>query len=98
LLNYATSTSELAAVMQVAVKTSEKHFCRCQKFSVICGEGKVVRGNRGMSPLFLNVTRWGISDRLHAPADLLTGKSAPDIHRAGLDALRESKTVELYIF
>lgn len=38
--NYATSASELAAVMQVAVKTSEKHFCRCQKFSVRCGAGK----------------------------------------------------------
>jgi len=75
LFKYATSTSELAAVMQVVVKTREKHFCRCQKFSVICGKGKgrrarheVVRGNRVMFPLFLNVTRWGISDRLQAPA------------------------------
>jgi len=50
-----------------------------------------------MSPLFLNVTRWGISDRLHAPATLLTGKSASDSHRGGLDALRERNTVELYL-
>jgi hypothetical protein len=41
LFNYATSTSDLAAVMQVVIKTSDKHFRRCQKFSVICGEDKV---------------------------------------------------------
>jgi len=39
LFKYATSSSELATVMQVVVKTSE--FCRCQKFSVICGGVKV---------------------------------------------------------
>jgi hypothetical protein len=41
LFKYATSTSELLVVMQVVVKTSEKHYCRCQKYSAICGEGKV---------------------------------------------------------
>lgn len=53
------------------------------------------RGNRGMAPLFLDVTRWGISNRLYAPAALLPGRGAPDSHGAGLDALRKRKTADL---
>jgi hypothetical protein len=45
---------------------------------------QVIRGSWGMAPLFLKVTMWGIGYGVYTLAAVLTGKSAPDSHRAGL--------------